>query len=328
MSGSPNDVPDDAPDAVPDAALDAALAAYLERREDEPALTPGAFAATLPAGQRAAFLREIAVLGEIDRLAAAAPPRDLPRRFGDFRCLREIGRGGGGTVYEAEQVSHGRRVALKVLSQDAAGDVRGAARFRREARTAAALQHTHIVPILGFGEQDGLPWLAMGFVSGRSLQRLLIARRDPSDVDHAAALAFLGDARRLALAMADVADALDFAHRQGIVHRDIKPGNLMLDDAGKVVVLDFGLARTRRDTSVEITRTGDFLGTPLYMSPEQAAGERDIGPTSDVYSLGAVLYECAAGEPAVADGPLPQILERIRGADPPPPQRRAGDPKT
>jgi serine/threonine protein kinase len=216
-----------------------------------------------------------------------------------------------------------------VLRPTVAGDLRSAARFQREARTAASLVHPCIVPILGFGEEQGCSWLAMGLVEGRSLQRLLAARDAPGDVDHARANEVLGDPRWLATALADAADALDFAHRKNVVHRDVKPGNLMVGDDGKLLVLDFGLASARPgDESTEsLTRTGDFLGTPLYMAPEQTAGADAATARSDVYALGAVLYECLCGAPPVPPGPLPAVLDAIRSRDPDDPaRRRAGVP--
>jgi tetratricopeptide (TPR) repeat protein len=296
--------------------LDLALGAWLERREDDPTLLPGAFAAELPPALQQRFLDEIEALAAMDQAASLAPPRDLPIRFDDFRILGLLGQGGMGAVYLAEQVSQGRRVAVKVLHAHTAGDVRSAARFEREARTAASLVHPGIVPIHGFGEQQGAWWLAMGLVEGRSLQRLLTAVRDPRDVDHARAAALLRDPRQLARAIADAADALEFAHRKNVVHRDVKPANLMVADDGHVVVLDFGLATSRHEGDA-LTRTGDFLGTPLYMAPEQANAAEAARPQSDVYALGAVLYECLTGRPPVLPGPLPAVLDAIRHQDPP-----------
>ncbi|MBK8097241.1 MAG: protein kinase [Planctomycetes bacterium] len=297
--------------------LEDALGRWLQQREDQPALLPGEFAQELAEPLRSAFLRELEELAEIDRATTLAPPRDLPQRFGDFRVLGLLGQGAMGAVYLAEQVSLGRRVALKVLHPQVAGDLHTAARFQREARTAASLAHPGIVPVFGFGEEQGTSWLAMGLIGGRSLQRLLQAWNEPRDIDHARAQALFGQPRTLAMAFADAADALDFAHRKNVVHRDLKPANLMYGDDGRLIVLDFGLASARGDddSAVSLTRTGDFLGTPLYMAPEQATGADRAGPRSDVYALGAVLYECLCGRPPVPPGSLPQVLDHIRDRD-------------
>lgn len=307
--------------AMGDDELDRAIGDWLDRKESEPGLLPGAFAATLPAPLRALFLAELEALAEVDGLATQAPPRDLPRRFGDFRVLGELGRGAMGSVYDAEQVSSGRRVALKVMHAHIARDLRSASRFQREARTAAALVHPGIVPVLAFGETDDAAWLAMARVEGRSLQRLLAAAVDARDVDHVRARALLDEPRRLARVLADAADALEFAHRHNVVHRDVKPANLMLGDDGRIVVLDFGLATAHASEAPALTRTGDLLGTPLYMAPEQAVGAENGMPQSDVYALGAVLYECLCGRPPAPPGPLATVIDAILNREPDDPRR-------
>jgi tRNA A-37 threonylcarbamoyl transferase component Bud32 len=296
--------------------LEQAIGDWLLAKEAERSLLPGAFAQRLAEPLRSQFLRELEQLAEIDGLATAAPPRDLPRRFGDFRVLGELGRGAMGAVYDAEQVSTGRRVALKVLHAHVARDLQSASRFRREARTAAALRHPGIVPVLAFGETDGASWLAMERVDGRSLQRLLAASAEPRDVDHRRAGEVLASPQRIAALLADAADALEFAHRENVVHRDIKPANLMVREDGRIAVLDFGLATAREADAATLTRTGDFLGTPLYMAPEQARGAENGDPRSDVWSLGAVLYECLGGEPPFRPGPLATVLDSILNRDP------------
>lgn len=305
--------------------LDRAIGDWLLRKEDDPALLPGDFARQLPPALRSVFLHEIESLADLDVAATQAAPRDLPRRFGDFRILGEVGRGAMGAVFAAEQVSRGRRVALKVMHQHVAGEPQARSRFRREAHTAASLEHPGIVPVLDFGETDGCAWLAMAYVDGRSLQRLIAAARDPRDIDHARARQELGDPRRVAAALADVAEALAFAHDHGVVHRDVKPANLMVDAAGRFLVLDFGLATALDRDAPTLTRTGDFFGTPLYMAPEQAKGAENGTPASDVYSLGAVLYECIAGVPPVAPGPLAAVLDAILRVDVVDPRRRRAE---
>ncbi|MEO6595332.1 MAG: serine/threonine-protein kinase, partial [Planctomycetota bacterium] len=291
-------------------------------------LLPGEFAATLPATLQAPFLAELEALADLDRITTGTLPRDLPLRFGDFRVLGELGRGAMGAVYAAEQVSTGEAIALKVLHRHVASDSSASVRFQREARTAASLVHPGIVPVLGFGDEAGYTWLAMGRVEGRSLQRLLAAANEPRDVDHGRARRLLDDPWQLARTVACAADALAFAHRQKVVHRDIKPANLMCRDDGNLVVLDFGLATAHDADAPTLTRTGDLLGTPLYMAPEQAIGAENGTAASDVYSLGAVLYECLCLCPPVTPGPLATVIDAILNRDPiDPSKRRAGVPQ-
>ncbi|MBK8100445.1 MAG: serine/threonine protein kinase [Planctomycetes bacterium] len=294
--------------------LDAALADYLLRRETDPALMPSAFADDLPADVRSRFLLEIEQLAEIDRLAAA-PPRDLPQRLGGYRILGRLGEGATGTVYEAEQIALGRRVAIKVLHDQVAGHGPTRVRFAREARLAAALAHPAIVPIFDFGEHDGRAFLVMQRVNGQPLHLLLQAHRHREHPQHALARRLLGDPRRLALTFAAIADALVFAHARGVVHRDIKPANLIVDDQGRPTVLDFGLARSADAATPALTQHGDLLGTPLYMAPEQLAGT-EVGPHSDIWALGCVLFECLTGRPvagpfAIDSEGLPAALAAV-----------------
>lgn len=299
--------------------LDRAVADWLLERESDPELLPGAFAARLPPDIATRFLDEIEQLAAVDGLASQTDARDLPRRLGEFRVLGELGRGAVGAVYEAEHVPTGRLVALKVLHPRIAGDRRVLARFWREARAASSLVHPGIVPVLDCGEAGDVAWLMMERVRGRSFERLLAAHSDRRDVDHRHAVSLLGDPVALATAIAEVADALEFAHLRGVVHRDVKPANLMLRDDGRCVVLDFGLATVRGDEGSALTRTGDFLGTPLYMAPEQAVGAENGGPSSDVYALGAVLYECLVGQPPMPRGPLAVVIDAILNTEPLPP---------
>ena len=207
---------------------------------------------------------------------------------------RELGAGGMATVFLARDIRHGRSVALKVLRPELAAMI-GAARFLAEIRTTANLQHPHILPLYDSGEADGSVFYVMPFIDGESLRQRLTRERQLS----------IGEAVRIA---GEVADAMDYAHRQGIVHRDIKPENIMLHD-GRAIVADFGiaLAISRTDGSTRMTETGMSLGTPNYMSPEQAMGERDVSARSDVYALGCVLYEMLVGEPPFT-GPSPQAI--------------------
>jgi serine/threonine protein kinase len=245
-----------------------------------------------------------------------APSEPGERMLGDFRLLREVGRGGMGVVYEARQVSLGRRVALKVLPFASILDPRTLQRFRNEAQAAASLHHTHIVPVYAVGAERGVHYYAMQFVEGESLAGAIRdlrsgARRGgktpiSSHGSHREP-AFVRTAARLAM---QAAGALDHAHQVGIVHRDVKPGNLLVDGAGELWVTDFGLARLPTDAS--LTRTGDLVGTVRYMSPEQAAGPAAaVDHRSDVYSLGVTFYELLTLEPAARGDDAAAVLRDI-----------------
>ena len=203
---------------------------------------------------------------------------------GRYTLVREIGCGGMAIVYLADDVRGDRRVAIKVMRPEFARGV-GTVRFLREIAVAARMRHPRILPLLDSGEVDGLPFHVMPFVAGDSL-RARLARERQLPVD---------DALRIA---GDVADALDHAHRCGILHRDIKPENILMGEDGRAVVADFGIARAIVRTGDDwITGTGTAIGTPAYMSPEQAAGATDVDGRSDVFALGCVLYEMLAGRP-------------------------------
>ena len=201
---------------------------------------------------------------------------------GRYRIERELGRGGTATVFLAEDLRHRRRVALKVLDPELAA-VLGPARFLREIETVARLTHPHILPLFDSGAAHGLLFYAMPYVEGESLRARLVREKQLP----------VEDALRI---VREVADALSYAHDQGIVHRDIKPGNILLEE-GHAVVADFGIARAAVPGAETLTATGIAVGTPAYMSPEQAAGSRAMDGRSDLYSLGCVLYEMLAGVP-------------------------------
>ena len=229
---------------------------------------------------------------------------------GTYTLERELGRGGMATVYLAVDLKHKRRVALKVLHPDLAAAL-GPERFRREIELAAQLQHPHILSVHDSGETPtGQLWFTMPYIEGESLRgRLKRERQLP-----------LGVALRIAR---EVADALDYAHEHGVVHRDIKPENILLTRS-HAMVADFGIARALNPHTGEhaLTGTGMSLGTPGYMSPEQAAGETVLDARTDIYSLGAVLYEMLAGEPPFT-GPTAQAVVAKMLASEPPPVRRA-----
>ena len=196
---------------------------------------------------------------------------------------RELGRGGMATVYLARDLRHGRPVALKVLRPELAVSL-GSARFLQEIHFAAKLQHPHILPVFDSGETAGHLWYSMPYVEGEALRGLL-QRKVQLPLDEAIRIT------------REVADALDYAHRHGVVHRDIKPENILLEE-GHAVVADFGIAQAIEGAGRDrLTATGLSLGTPSYMSPEQAAGDRVLDGRSDIYALGCVLYEMLAGEP-------------------------------
>ena len=236
-------------------------------------------------------------MGELhDRLSATT--------LGDqYTVKRELGRGGMATVYLAQDVKHRRQVALKVLHPELAHAM-GTDRFLREVETGARLVHPHVLPVFDSGEVDGLLWYTMPYIDGESLRdRLRRERQLPLD-----------DAIRIAT---EVADALSFAHDEKIVHRDIKPENILLSGS-HALVADFGIAKAVALAGGErLTQTGSALGTPAYMSPEQAAGDAELDGRSDIYSLGCVLYEMLAGEPPFT-GPTVRALMVKHFTDPVP----------
>jgi eukaryotic-like serine/threonine-protein kinase len=226
---------------------------------------------------------------------------------GRYAVERELGRGGMATVYLASDLKHGRQVALKVLRSEL-GPLLGSDRFTREIGIAATLNHPHILPLYDSGDADGLQYYVMPYIKGESLRQKLARERQLS-VDEA-----IGIVRQ-------AASALDHAHAHGLIHRDIKPENILLHE-GEAMVADFGIAvAPGAPAGDRLTATGLMVGTPEYMSPEQAAGERTLDPRSDVYSLACVLYELLAGEPPYT-GPTAQSVIAKRFTHPVPSVRR------
>ena len=272
-------------------------------------------------------------------------PEPPSSTLGDFQIVREVGRGGMGIVYEAVQLSLGRRVALKVLPFAAGLDARHLQRFRTEAHAAAGLHHTNIVPVHAVGCERGVHFYAMQLIDGRSLAEVIHEMRGETNPPEAAATGSTIDLhagptrvgsssvrasqrsgralesfRTAARLVAQVADALNYAHEAGVVHRDVKPANLLLDGKGTVWVTDFGLAQVAAD--VTVTQTGDVLGTLRYMSPEQAAGQRVlVDHRTDVYSLGATLYELLTLEPIFSGQDRRALLHQILEEEPRPPRQ-------
>jgi eukaryotic-like serine/threonine-protein kinase len=247
--------------------------------------------------------------------------------LGDFRFVRELGRGGMGVVYEAEQISLGRRVALKVLPFSAAVDERQIARFKNEAQAAAQVNHPHIVPVFAIGQDHGVHFFAMQLIEGQSLSELLDQWRDteaslistssPAGIRSQTGQT-QGRLKTISTIGIQAAEALHAAHEIGVVHRDIKPPNLLVDENGKLWVTDFGVARCK--TNSNLTETGNIVGTLRYMSPEQAQGEAAlVDHRTDVYSLGVTLYELATLRHPLEDVPDAVLaIEANRSNYPPP----------
>ncbi len=232
--------------------------------------------------------------GTLERLRAALA--------GDYAVERELGKGGMATVYLATDVKHDRRVAIKVLHPDLAASV-GAERFEREIKVAAKLQHPHILSLYDSGNADGLLYYVMPFVEGESLRDKL-TREKMLAVDEAIGL------------IIEIAEALGYAHSMGIVHRDIKPENVMLS-GGHALVADFGIARAvGAGEGTKLTQTGTAVGTPVYMSPEQAMGD-EVGPSADLYSLACVAFELLTGEPPFTGANARAIMARHTVEAPP-----------
>ena len=270
------------------------------------------------------------------------------RRLGDFRLIREIGRGGMGVVYEAEQISLSRRAALKVLPKESMSSGAARALFEREATLAANLAHPNIVPVFGAGQDQGLSYFAMQFIDGKGLDRIIQELADkgpghrnqdentffsntvediqsqenrptgsqlsgsPTEVYPQLDQGYYAAVARL---MADAARALGYAHKQGVLHRDIKPGNLMVDRAGKVWIADFGLAKPLQ--AEDATHTAKFMGTPRYFSPERFDSLSD--ERSDIYALGLVLHELLTLQPAFSHSSHAELLKKVLLGDTAPP---------
>jgi hypothetical protein len=240
---------------------------------------------------------------ELPSTGSAERP-ELPSIPG-YEILGELGRGGMGVVYKARHTRLKRSVALKMILGGALVGPEHLARFRTEAEAVARLQHPHIVQIYEIGEHNGLPFLALEFVDGGSLSARLAG--NPQQPAEAARV------------VETLAGAMHAAHQAGVVHRDLKPANVLLTTSGAPKVTDFGLAKQLDDPSGQ-TQPGAIMGTPSYMAPEQAAGDKDIGPAADVYALGAILYECLTGRPPFRGATVLDTLEQVRTQEPVPPR--------
>lgn len=264
---------------------------------------------------------------DVTDAAYVAPSEVVTGLLGDFRILREVGRGGMGIVYEAEQISLGRRVALKVLPFASSLDPRHLQRFKNEASAAAHLRHENIVSVHAVGCERGVHYFAMQFVEGQSLSALIAEWRQPAESqteESTAPIAQLSTERLSGRASrfnwiaglgTQAALALEHAHQTGVIHRDVKPGNLLLDTRGQLWITDFGLAHIANDDG--LTMTGEMLGTLRYASPEQTLGRRGmVDHRSDVYSLGATLYELLTLRPPFDGGDRHELLRQITDAEP------------
>lgn len=227
----------------------------------------------------------------------------IPEKLGDYRIGDCVGRGGMGTVYRGEHVTMGHSVAIKVIPADSSTPKEVVDRFYQEARAAAGEEHPHVVAVRHVGREAGLHYLVMDLVRGQTLADRLLD--GPMPWREAVAL------------LVRVADAIRHLHERGVIHRDLKPSNILLDNAGRPYVTDFGLAKLTG--AVARTHSRTLVGTPRYMSPEQASGKaREVGPESDIFSLGAIFYECLTGRPAFdADHPLDAVLQVIETEPPP-----------
>jgi serine/threonine-protein kinase len=232
-----------------------------------------------------------------------------------YELENEIGRGGMSVVYRARDFRLNRRVAVKVLPPELAYDAAIRMRFTREAQTAAQLSHGHIVPIYDVGERDGLAYFVMALITGGNLAALL-ANEPRQSID---------EVRRI---LREVADALNYAHLRGVIHRDIKPDNILLDgDSGRSMVTDFGIAQAM-EAGARLTRTGIAVGTPTYMSPEQAEGEREVDGRSDIYSLGVLAYQMLTGRvPFTGGNSLALLLKHVTERPRPIAELRSDTPK-
>jgi hypothetical protein len=244
-------------------------------------------------------------------------PIELPKQFGRYRILEKLGKGAMGAIYLAHDTQLDRRVALKVphlLNQEAgaAPDQCDLDRFYREARGAANLDHPNLCPVYDVGQIEGIPYLTMAYIKGRPLTKYIRRDRPMSQ-------------RRAAIIVRKLAQALEEAHYNGVVHRDLKPSNIMVNGRGDVIVMDFGLAWRIGSQDKRLTRIGLVVGTPVYMSPEQACGKlEDMGPGCDIYSLGVILYELLTGR-VPFEGPEALVLGQILFIEPALPSTYRGD---
>jgi serine/threonine protein kinase len=245
--------------------------------------------------------------------AAEKPMEDITgKQLGPYQIIAPLGEGGMAAVYKAYQPGVEREVALKILPRHFANDPQFVARFEQEAKMLAQLQHPHILPVFDFGEAEGYTYIVMPLLKSGDLNDLMKVKPLPLD-----------QIRRITT---QVGDALEYAHQRGVVHRDVKPSNVLLDESGNCLLTDFGIAKLV-ESSANITATGGIVGTPTYMSPEQGLG-RKLDGRSDIYSLGIIMYEMATGRvPYRAETPMAVVVKHINDPLPPPRQVNANIPK-
>lgn len=221
------------------------------------------------------------------------------KKMGQYLVKEKLGSGGMAEVYRALHVRLGAERAIKVIRAEFSDSEDFRLRFENEARIVASLRHPNIVQVHDFGEEDGLFYMVMEFVAGRDLKQIQASRGFRKRPDEAVEI------------LVQVANALEYAHKRGLLHRDLKPDNIMLDTEGRPILMDFGIAKIV-GAELRLTQTGCGIGTPAYMAPEQAIGERDLTPSCDVYSMGIVLYEMLTGElPYRADTPIAAIMKAV-----------------
>jgi WD40 repeat protein/tRNA A-37 threonylcarbamoyl transferase component Bud32 len=293
--------------------LDEIIADYLLKRETGESVGPEALIASHPEFAdeiREFFADEAQMQGIASPLASPVisrrPVLDKIHYFGDYELIEEIARGGMGIVYKANQTSLNRIVAVKMILAGHLASETDAKRFQMEAESAASLKHSNIVAVHEVGRHDGQNYFSMDYIDGKNLSE--ITRDNPLP------------AKTAARYVHQIAQAIEFAHQQGTLHRDLKPSNVLIDSNDNVQITDFGLA-LRVDGDSQLTRTGQILGTPSYMPPEQAQNKRSlIGPGSDIYSLGAILYELLTGGPPFRAESAVETLRQVIETEPPSPR--------
>ena len=300
-------VPADVPDGICPACLwqVAALDVAQSDRGLVAAASTAAIASTVHSAGDLEATASMAVASPSRRRGGGVWSADAPaviRTLGNYDLLEELGRGGMGVVYKAVQRRADRLVAVKLILGGTASDEESRERFESEVQTLARLRHPNIVPVFEVGDEEGCPYFSMEYMPGGSLAEK--AKRSPLAAAEAAGI------------VEQLAAAVEAAHAVGVLHRDIKPGNVLLDQDGIPKLTDFGLAK-RLDCDEGLTHTGSVLGTPGYMPPEQARGERDLTPAADVYSLGTTLFALLAGRPPFAGQSFHDTLQNVIAADPP-----------
>lgn len=297
-TGSSTAPPDPIGDTVYDAYLEAALAGEVDSPEEHLARYPD-----LDAAAHAELLDRLTAIGALVR--PPAPPGAAPD-LGEYRLIRRLGGGAMGDVHLAEQITLGRLVAIKTQRAELASSPRALARFEREAQALAQIAHPSVVGVHGFGREGDLRYLVMELVPGRSLKELLDEPREGEAPPTAVRVAKWG---------VELALGLDAVHTAGLLHRDVKPSNVRIREDGRAVLVDFGLARS--STESELSRPGEFIGSPAYAAPEQVQGVPDLDARADVYSLGATLYHALAGRPPFTASSVEGVLHAVLHKDPP-----------